>query len=300
MEMRVIDVSSYQGKIDWAVTAQHVDGVIIRCGWGKDRMNQDDEQFVKNVEGCIQYGVPFGVYIYSYAKDIESAKSEAAHVLRLLAPYKDKVSLPVYYDLEEKGTEHNAVERAIAFGNIIEDAGYWCGIYANQYWWQTYLKNKLERFTKWVAKYSTNKPVGIAGSYDIWQYSSKGRVAGINGNVDMNICYRDFPSEIKGKPTAIVKKSNEELAEEVIQGAWGVGVERKKRLTSLGYDYSAIQSIVNQKLTDKDDKQYYVVKSGDTLSKIAKAHNTTYAALAKLNGIANPNKIYVGEKIRVK
>ena len=300
MEMRVIDVSSYQGKIDWAVTAQHVDGVIIRCGIGQDMVSQDDVRFKENVEGCIQYGIPFGVYIYSYAKTVEMAKGEAAHVLRLLAPYKDKVSFPVYYDLEEKGTEHNAVERAIAFGNIIEDAGYWCGIYANQYWWQTYLKNKLERFTKWVAKYSTNKPVGIAGSYDIWQYSSKGRVAGINGNVDMNICYRDFPSEIKGKVTAVVKKSNEEIADEVINGLWSVGVERKKRLTSLGYDYSAIQSIVNQKLTDKDNKQYYVVKSGDTLSKIAKQYNTTYAALAKLNGIANPNKIYVGEKIRVK
>ena len=300
MELKLIDVSDHQGKIDWSVVREYIDGAIIRCGVGQDIPSQHDEYFVENVEACIKYGIPFGVYIYSYAKDVEMAKGEAAHVLHLLEPYKDKLSFPVYYDLEEKGTEHNAVERAIAFGNIIEDAGYWCGIYANQYWWRTYLKDKLERFTKWVAKYSSQKPSGIAGSYDIWQYSSKGRVAGINGNVDMNICYRDFPSEIKGKGTSVVKKSNEEIADEVISGLWSVGVERKKRLTSLGYDYSAIQSIVNQKLTNKDNKEYYVVQSGDTLSKIAKQYKTTYTALAKLNGIANPNKIYVGEKIRVK
>ena len=61
------------------------------------------------------------------------------------------------------------------------------------------MKDKLDRFTKWVAKYSDNKPSGISGTYDIWQYSSKGSVNGIEGNVDMNICYRDFPSMIRGK-----------------------------------------------------------------------------------------------------
>ena len=103
----------------------------------------------------------------------------------------------MYYDLEEAGTEQGAVERALVFGEIIETEGYWCGIYANQYWWRTYLKDGLDRFTKWVAKYSNEKPSGISGTYDIWQYSSRGSVPGIEGNVDMNVCYRDFPSEIK-------------------------------------------------------------------------------------------------------
>ena len=197
MELKIIDVSTHQGNIDWAKVKKHIDGAIIRCGYGSDYSHQDDKRFVQNVEACIQHCIPFGVYIYSYAKTINEAKSEAAHVLRLLEPYKNNLSYPVYYDLEEAGTEKGAVERAIVFGEIIESKGYWCGIYANQYWWQTYLKNGLDRFTKWVAKYSDSKPSGISGTYDMWQYSSKGYVPGIEGNVDMNVCYKDFPAAIK-------------------------------------------------------------------------------------------------------
>ena len=180
--MKVIDVSKYQGTIDWAKVKDHIGGAIIRCGIGSDIRSQDDVRFKENVEACIKYGIPFGVYLYSYAKSIAGARSEALHVLRLLAPYKGKLSFPVYYDLEESGTERGAVERALVFGDMIEAEGYWCGIYANQYWWRTYLKDGLDRFTKWVAKYSTEKPTGISGTYDMWQYSSKGSVPGINGN----------------------------------------------------------------------------------------------------------------------
>lgn len=197
MELKLIDVSVYQGNIDWQEAKKHIDGVIIRCGYGSDNTDQDDKKFKQNIEACIKYDIPFGVYLYSYAKNIEKAKSEAAHVIRLLKPYKDKISYPVYYDLEEAGTEQGAVERALVFGEIIESEGYWCGIYANQYWWRNYLKDGLDRYTKWVAKYSNTKPSGISGTYDIWQYSSRGSVPGIEGNVDMNICYRDFPAEIK-------------------------------------------------------------------------------------------------------
>lgn len=302
MESRVIDVSKHQGKIDWSKVKDHIDGAIIRCGYGTDTPSQDDERFKENVEACIKYGIPFGVYLYSYAKTIAGARSEANHVLRLLKPYKDKLSYPVYYDLEEAGTQDGAVERAIVFGDIIEAEGYWCGIYANQHWWRSYLKNGLERFTKWVAKYSSDKPTGISGTYDMWQYSSKGSVPGINGNVDMNICYRDFPAEIRGgvKVEAPVetKKSNEEIAEEVIAGKWSVGIERKNKLTKAGYDYKTIQDIVNDKLTDNE--VWYTVKPDDTLGEIAEKYGTTYQKLAKLNGIKNPNRIDVGQKIRIK
>ena len=302
MEMKVIDVSKHQGKIDWEKVKDHIDGVIIRCGYGSDIRSQDDERFKENVEACIKYGIPFGVYLYSYAKSIAGAKSEALHVLRLLGQYENKLSFPVYYDLEETGTEVGAVERALAFGDLIEEAGFWCGIYANQYWWRTYLKDGLDRFTKWVAKYSTEKPTGISGTYDMWQYSSKGSVPGINGNVDMNICYRDLPAEIKGtaKAPAPAKKSNEEIAKEVLEGKWGVGVERKNRLTEAGYDYAAIQAIVNDMLQDDDEVKYHTVQNGEVLSEIAEQYGTTYQALAKLNGIKNPNRIYVGQKIRIK
>lgn len=197
MERKVIDVSKHQGIIDWNKVKGNVDGAIIRCGYGSNKTEQDDQQFRANVDECVANGIPFGVYIYSYAKTMEQAKSEAAHVLRLVEPYKDKISYPVYLDLEESGTESGAVERALVFAEMIEAAGYTYGTYANQNWWQNHLKGGLDKYTKWVARYSTEKPEGIIGTYDMWQYTPKGSVPGINGNVDMNICYRDFPSEIQ-------------------------------------------------------------------------------------------------------
>ena len=101
----------------------------------------------------------------------------------------------------------------------------------------------LERFTKWVAQYYS-KCEYTGAHLDIWQYSSKGSVPGINGNVDMNECYRDFPAEILEKK----KKTVEELAREVIGGVWDNGDARKEKLTSAGYDYEAVQSRVNSLL----------------------------------------------------
>lgn len=206
MKMKVIDVSVWQGEIDWEKVKNQIDGVIIRCGYGENITKQDDKQWKRNADECTRLGIPFGVYIYSYAKTIEGARSEAEHVLRLVKGYK--LSFPIYLDLEEAGTEKGAVERAIVFGDIIEKAGYWCGIYANQYWWRTFLKDGLNRFTKWVAKYSQNAPSGISGTYDIWQYSSTGKIDGIKGNVDMNECYRDFPSILKCRVEPVTEKKN--------------------------------------------------------------------------------------------
>ena len=103
----------------------------------------------------------------------------------------------------------------------------------------------------------------------------------------------------QSKPVA---KTVEQLAEEVITGQWGNGSDRKKRLDAAGYDYNAVQQMVNQKMAAKKQAAdvYYVVKRGDTLSAIASKYGTTYQRLAQINGIANPNRIYVGQKIRVK
>lgn len=200
--MKIIDISKHNGVIDFSKLKSQIDGVIIRLGYGDDLVTQDDMRFKSYVSECIKYGIPFGFYIYSYAKTIDQAKSEAEHCLRLAKPYKDKLSFPIYLDLEEAGTEKGAVQRAIVFGEIIERNGYWCGVYANEYWWKKYLGDSLDRFTKWVASYGRNNGIPndkpkIKG-LDIWQYTSVGMVSGINGNVDLNMCYRDFPKEIRG------------------------------------------------------------------------------------------------------
>lgn len=197
----LIDVSYHNGVIDWGKAKQHIDGAIIRCGYGDNIETQDDPLFKENIEACIAHGIPVGVYLYSYAKTMEQAKSEAEHVIRLVGSYKDKLSYPVYYDLEEAGTETSCVENALVFGEILEREGFWVGIYASESWWNSYIGDSLNRFTKWVAKYGINdgnmqNMPGI-NNMDIWQYTSVGSVNGITGNVDMNVCYRDLPSEIR-------------------------------------------------------------------------------------------------------
>ena len=219
MKRKIIDVSTHQGKIDWEKVKPQIDGAILRCGYGGNLESQDDKQFKRNADECTRLGIPFGVYIYSYAKTVENAKSEAEHVLRLIKGYK--LSYPVYLDLEEDGTIPGIVERANAFGDIIEAAGYWCGVYSSLYWWNTHLKG-LERFTKWVAQW--NKTCDYKGSnLDLWQYSDKGNIDGISGAVDMNECYRDFPAEILGsaKPADKEEPKEEPAAKLEEDGLWG-------------------------------------------------------------------------------
>lgn len=192
MIKKLIDVSEHQGQIEWEKVKHQIDGAILRCGYGMDQTNQDDEQFKRNADECTRLGIPFGVYLYSYADTEEKANSEAAHVLRLIDGYK--LAYPVYLDLEEAGTEKGAVKRAEIFAEIIEKAGYMCGIYANLNWWENHLKG-LEKYTKWIAQYNSTCDYTGANK-DIWQYTSKGSIDGISGNVDMNECYRDFPAEL--------------------------------------------------------------------------------------------------------
>jgi GH25 family lysozyme M1 (1,4-beta-N-acetylmuramidase) len=178
MERKIIDVSYHNGTIDWnAVKVSGIEGAILRCGYGDDIVGQDDSQWFRNADECTRLGIPFGVYIYSYAKSEAQSRSEAAHVLRLISGYK--LSYPVYLDLEESGTESHAVAGAKIFCDIIEKAGYVVGIYANQNWFQNIIGNQLDRYTKWIARYSSNKPTVAC---DIWQHTSDGTVSGISGH----------------------------------------------------------------------------------------------------------------------
>lgn len=245
MALKVIDVSYHQGTINWEkVKASGVQGAIIRCGYGMNQTNQDDKQWKRNADECTRLGIPFGTYIYSYANTLAKAESEAQHVLRLVKGYN--LSFPIYYDLEQAGTESGAIERANRFGDIIEGAGYWCGIYANKNWWDNYL-NGLTRFTRWVARY--NSTLGM-DNVDMWQYTSSGIVSGIAGKVDMNHCYRDFPKEItgtggtgNGNPgNSGASESILELVVGVMQGKYGNGDARK---TALGNNYQPVQDMIN-------------------------------------------------------
>lgn len=303
----VIDVSNFQGNIDWDKAKASITGAIIRCGWGQDMTSQDDPKFKRNVEECIRLGIPFGVYLYSYAKNTTAAASEARHCIRLLGPYKDRMTFPVFYDCEQSGTEGIVSQTAKVFVDAMRAAGYHVGIYSTPNWFKNYIRPAAD-VPKWVAYWSSNKP-NVDGMV-AWQYTSKGSVPGIKGNVD---CSKDFGLASAGAGTvptpapAPAKKSNEEMAAEVWAGKWGTGAERKRRLMQAGYDWEAIQALVNKGVgkpaEDKpkqDAAQYYVIQWGDTLSGIAKRFKTTQKQLIAWNGIKDKNKIKAGDRIRVK
>ena len=201
-----IDVSYHQGTIDWAkVKNSGVSFAIIRCGYGSNFSSQDDTQFLNNVRGAQANGIDIGIYLYSYAQNTigndSSATSEARHVLRLLDEAglePGDLAYPVYYDLEENSQANlgpsKIADLATTFCNIISDAGYDVGIYANQNWWRNYLTDSVfltAGWNKWVARYpGSNKATdsGVSGT-EIWQFSDCGNVDGVNGNCDMNFDY---------------------------------------------------------------------------------------------------------------
>ena len=188
-----IDVSYAQSRIDWTKLKGKIDFAIIRCGFGGNFTNQDDSQWLNNVKGCRENGIPFGVYLYSYANTVEKAKSEAEHVLRLIKNVD--FDLPVFLDLEEEQIRRlgkaKILEISKTFCEIIENAGYTYGTYSNKNWFTNYLTDAwYDSKIKWLAQYYDS--VTYTGTYDIWQYTSSGRIDGIQGNVDMNRSYISF------------------------------------------------------------------------------------------------------------
>ena len=195
---RGIDVSEHNGKIDWEkVKSSGIDFAIIRCGYGMDLPKQDDKYWQYNVTECERLGIPYGVYIYSYADSTDRAASEADHVLRLLKGHTP--SYPVYYDLEEsrlESTNNRALlaKMAKVFCNKVSSVGYPVGIYANLNWWNNYLTDPIfdnSNWDKWVAQYHSS--CTYAKDFHLWQYTSKGSVNGISGRVDMNYEYGKKP-----------------------------------------------------------------------------------------------------------
>ena len=188
-----IDVSYANGDIDWGIVKDEIDFSILRCGYGGDYKSQDDAQWQKNVEACEKYGIPYGVYHYSYATTIKKVRSEAAHVLRLLEGHKP--DMPVFFDLEENCIaslgKNIILELSKTFCEEIAKAGYLYGTYANKNWFSNYLTDEwYDKYPKWLAQYSSS--VTYDGRYDIWQYTDKGYVPGIRGLTDMNIAYISF------------------------------------------------------------------------------------------------------------
>lgn len=317
MAYKGIDVSVWQGNIDFnKVKASGISFVIIRAGYGN---GNKDKWFEENYRKAKTAGLHIGAYWYSYATSADGAKQEAQSCAKVLSG--KQLDYPVYFDIEEKSQlsrgKNFCSSLITAFCTELERLGFYAGFYTSLSSLNSVVTDAVKkRFTVWVAQWASK--CSYSGAYGVWQYSSKGKVSGISGNVDMDYSYTDFPSTIKnggfngyGKNTAssststtTAKKSVDEIAAEVIAGKWGNGSDRKNRLTAAGYDYAAVQAKVNEKLgaNKKSTATYYTVQRGDTLSGIAKKYGTTVSAIQKLNSslIKNVNLIQVGWRIRVK
>ena len=298
-----IDISKHNGNIN--LEPYKGQFVIIRVGYGHFHL---DEKFERNVAECKRLGIPFGVYHYSYALNEAEAEAEARGVLNAIAKYKNDIKVGVWFDMEDadgykkkhgfKFSNSTIAPICFKFCKMIEDAGYYSGIYTSSSWLD-YVKGLNDRFDKWVANWGKNdgtQHTNTSQSGTIQQYTSK--------PLDKNIMYADLSRYSRGNTTQVKPqpKPIEQIADEVIAGHWGNGSDRKKRLTDAGYNYDAVQKAVNQKMNAKKQTAhvYYVVKRGDTLSGIASKYGTTWQKLQAMNGIRNPNKIYSGQRIRVK
>lgn len=279
-----IDVSEHQGVIDWAkVKADGIKFAIIRVGWGSNFEDQDDKYFFQNVAGARDNGIAIGVYIYSYATKTTgtsgSAEGEAKHVLRLL----DKagltpasLALPVYLDMEDDSQDALSAAAlgniAEAFCNAIAAKGYKVGIYASQSWWAD--KNKLNtakfdnpNWSRWVAQWGDFSAPQVSDP-DVWQFSSKGTVNGINGSVDMNFSF----NEVGIKNTWV--KSN---GKTYYYGADGVPVKWSQKIDGSFYYFNGKGEMQTGWITWNDDKSLsYFGSDGKALVGLQRIGGATY------------------------
>ena len=189
-----IDVSKWNGDIDWkSVKDAGADYVIIRAGFGSSTV---DEKFYQNIKGARDAGLKIGIYWFSYATSVEKAKAEAQKCIEVISEFKENITYPVFFDYEyasrdyaeKQGvtvTKELATEMANTFINTIKSAGYPTGLYTNKDFGNKYFSEDIINSNNlWVAQYANKNTYGRA--YDMWQYTEKGKIAGVSGDVDLN------------------------------------------------------------------------------------------------------------------
>jgi GH25 family lysozyme M1 (1,4-beta-N-acetylmuramidase) len=322
MSLNGYDISNHQRGLNVAKVPGDI--VIAKATEGLTFVDRYCDGFV---QAAFRAGKLVGVYHFASGK--ATGRAEAEFFVKNIKGYIGKAVLILDW-------EASAIKRGPSYAKDFLDTvfrltGVRPMIYMSQstctaYNWAAV---KAANYGLWVAAYyygyrrigyTPNCPLkgrlGAFGSAAMYQYTSSGRLPGYGGNMDLNVFYGDraawarYAAKAGSKPAATPtpaqpaapgKKSIAILVDEVIAGKWGTGQDRKNRLTKAGYDYNAVQRAVNAKLiTKKPAATYYTVRRGDTLSGIARKYGTSVAAIQRLSGIKNPNKIYAGQKIRVK
>lgn len=197
-----IDVSSHNGNIDWKkVKASGVDYAIIRVGfrgYGEAGTLKLDANFEKNIKGAEAAGLDVGIYFYSQAITVKEALEEASVTVKYIRGHK--IKYPVYFDTEFSGgradklNKRDRTEIAVAFCEAVKNEGYTPGIYASKSFYNDNLVfSEFGNYQIWLAHYT--EQTNFTRRYEMWQYTSKGSVGGISGNVDVNISYYDYPAK---------------------------------------------------------------------------------------------------------
>lgn len=258
MEVFGIDVSHHQGQIDWKqVAADGKKFAILKCQY-EAQSHRKDEFFEANYKGAGENGLARGVYIYIARASMADPRADAESLLKHLNGRK--LEYGIWLDLEDKTVDVKGKayirDLAYQYSDIFLKAGYYVGIYCNRDWYIRLIHDDLKRdFDFWIARYpkndtgAYNKTSSLKPSDRIavaWQYSSKGNVAGVKTRCDLDVDYDGVVSLIAQTP---IRKSNEEIAREVLEGKWGTAKTkptRKALLERAGYDYDEVQRIVNE------------------------------------------------------
>ena len=325
MSIKGLDVSEFQGEIDWErVKAAGYQFAMLRAGYGYSTI---DKQFRRNAAECNRIGLPIGAYWFCYAFSTEKAIQEADGCISTVSEYR--LDYPVCYDIEQASADYiekqgvsftPALARNVvtSFCNRVEEKGYFAMFYTNRNFLDTYLGTELpKRYAFWYARYASQFDGTDCG---IWQYTSTGSVPGISGNVDLDTGYVDYPSVIKeaglnhlsGSAPSPAPSPSPQYITYVIQPGdtlsgiaqrFGTTVSTLTQLNGISNPdkiYAGNTIRVPENGSSGGGAQYYTIQPGDTLSGIAVKFSTTVSAPARLNGISDPDKIYAGNRIRIR
>lgn len=306
--LKGIDISHWQKGID--LGAIDVDFVIIKATEGNGYTDKKCDTFYQKAKSL---GKKLGVYHFARPDLGNTAEAEADWFIKETLGYHKEAMLVLDW---ESGDLTNVAWAKAWLDRVYSKTGvkpviYMSASVMHSADWSSVVNAD---YGLWVANYGTNNgtaqesvfdryPLKYWSFYALWQYTSKGRLNGYNGNLDLNYFSGDgnawdkyaggSPSSSNVKP---VEKSIDELAQEVIAGKYGNGDARKQ---ALGSRYDEVQARVNE-ILGINQAEYYIVQSGDNLTKIANRYGTTVNQLVAWNNIANANLIYPGQKLRVK
>ncbi len=302
----IVDISHHKPVQDWVKVKKNVEFLISKATEGTTFIDSTLDSFV---EHCEANKIPYWLYTFlNNGDELEQAKF-------LVSTCKKKVgSYFMGYVLDvESGNNAEDVKEAFEYIKKQSPKTMFYSAYADYNRYKSIIKNRGESCAYWEARYGKNNGEYDAkfaphSDADLHQYTSEGVCPGIAGKVDLNRLTGNkkeswfVVGSDSAKPKATTKKkSNAEIVKEVLAGKWGNGEERKEKLTKAGYDYNAIQKLINASVEKpKTNSKTYVVKYADTLSSIAKRFGTTVDKIAKDNNLKNPNKIYIGQKLIIK